>query len=206
MCVACLCCINRGCFCINISPCICALLTTLRCWYCRSALTERKTMTTMKLVCLLPTEQVLSCIALYCIAHPDELTGDWSSHDRHSVRWDSSRVRASSLLLTSGALTLSRTYYLASHFMVYADSHVVYCSFAVAVKMGATKKQFDECVAIHPSAAEELVTVIILHYHLHFLFSHTGLWRCANWPCYWLDHTNEGSRCRSIFVFCCFFW
>uniref|UniRef100_A0A915EHE4 Pyridine nucleotide-disulphide oxidoreductase dimerisation domain-containing protein n=1 Tax=Ditylenchus dipsaci TaxID=166011 RepID=A0A915EHE4_9BILA len=31
--------------------------------------------------------------------------------------------------------------------------------FAVAVKMGATKKQFDECVAIHPTGSEELVTM-----------------------------------------------
>lgn len=30
--------------------------------------------------------------------------------------------------------------------------------FAVAVKMGATKKQFDDTVAIHPTSAEELVT------------------------------------------------
>jgi len=31
--------------------------------------------------------------------------------------------------------------------------------FGVAVKMGATKAQFDSCVAIHPTAAEELVTL-----------------------------------------------
>jgi glutathione reductase (NADPH) len=31
--------------------------------------------------------------------------------------------------------------------------------FGVAVKMGATKKDFDSCVAIHPTAAEELVTM-----------------------------------------------
>ena len=31
--------------------------------------------------------------------------------------------------------------------------------FAVAVKMGATKRDFDSCVAIHPTAAEELVTM-----------------------------------------------
>ncbi|MDC9727399.1 MAG: hypothetical protein PSN35_06160, partial [Candidatus Thioglobus sp.] len=30
---------------------------------------------------------------------------------------------------------------------------------AVAIKMGATKKQFDDTVAIHPSSAEELVTL-----------------------------------------------
>lgn len=31
--------------------------------------------------------------------------------------------------------------------------------FAVAVKMGATKADFDNAVAIHPTAAEELVTL-----------------------------------------------
>ena len=31
--------------------------------------------------------------------------------------------------------------------------------FAVAVKMGATKADFDSTIAIHPSSAEELVTM-----------------------------------------------
>jgi glutathione reductase (NADPH) len=31
--------------------------------------------------------------------------------------------------------------------------------FAVAVRMGATKRDFDETVAIHPTSAEELVTL-----------------------------------------------
>ena len=31
--------------------------------------------------------------------------------------------------------------------------------FAVALKMGATKADLDNCVAIHPTAAEELVTM-----------------------------------------------
>jgi len=31
--------------------------------------------------------------------------------------------------------------------------------FGVAVKMGATKADFDSCVAIHPTASEELVTM-----------------------------------------------
>ena len=30
--------------------------------------------------------------------------------------------------------------------------------FSVAVKMGATKKDFDNTVAIHPTSSEELVT------------------------------------------------
>jgi glutathione reductase (NADPH) len=31
--------------------------------------------------------------------------------------------------------------------------------FAVAVKMGATKQDFDNCIAIHPTSSEELVTM-----------------------------------------------
>lgn len=31
--------------------------------------------------------------------------------------------------------------------------------FGVAVKMGATKADFDNCVAIHPTSAEEFVTM-----------------------------------------------
>ena len=31
--------------------------------------------------------------------------------------------------------------------------------FAVAVKMGATKADFDNCVAIHPTSSEEFVTM-----------------------------------------------
>ena len=32
--------------------------------------------------------------------------------------------------------------------------------FSVAVKMGATKKDFDNTVAIHPTSSEELVTLV----------------------------------------------
>ena len=32
--------------------------------------------------------------------------------------------------------------------------------FAVAVKMGATKQDFDNTVAIHPTSSEELVTLV----------------------------------------------
>ena len=31
--------------------------------------------------------------------------------------------------------------------------------FGVAIKMGATKADFDNCVAIHPTASEEFVTM-----------------------------------------------
>ncbi|CAJ0945676.1 unnamed protein product, partial [Mesorhabditis belari] len=40
-----------------------------------------------------------------------------------------------------------------------AGSDEMLQGFAVAVKMGATKKQFDDTIAIHPTSAEELVTL-----------------------------------------------
>jgi len=43
--------------------------------------------------------------------------------------------------------------------MVGADSAEIIQSLAVAVKLGATKQQFDQTVALHPTAAEEFVTM-----------------------------------------------
>ena len=36
---------------------------------------------------------------------------------------------------------------------------MLFRSLAIAVKCGATKKQFDQTVGIHPTAAEEFVTM-----------------------------------------------
>ena len=44
------------------------------------------------------------------------------------------------------------------HILGKATSEILQ-GFGVAVKMGATKKDFDSCVAIHPTSAEELVTL-----------------------------------------------
>ncbi len=43
--------------------------------------------------------------------------------------------------------------------MVGLDSPEIIQAIAIAVKMGATKQQFDETVAVHPTAAEEFVTM-----------------------------------------------
>jgi glutathione reductase (NADPH) len=43
--------------------------------------------------------------------------------------------------------------------MLGPDAPEIIQSLAVAVKMGATKQQFDETVAVHPTAAEEFVTM-----------------------------------------------
>ncbi|KAL9097237.1 MAG: hypothetical protein Q9165_000664 [Trypethelium subeluteriae] len=44
------------------------------------------------------------------------------------------------------------------HIMGLGSSEILQ-GFGVAIKMGATKKDFDRCVAIHPTSAEELVTL-----------------------------------------------
>ena len=38
-------------------------------------------------------------------------------------------------------------------------SNPCFQGFGVAIRMGATKKDFDNVVAIHPTSAEELVTL-----------------------------------------------
>ena len=43
--------------------------------------------------------------------------------------------------------------------MIGMGSDEVLQGFGVAMKMGATKLDFDNCVAIHPTAAEEMVTL-----------------------------------------------
>jgi glutathione reductase (NADPH) len=43
--------------------------------------------------------------------------------------------------------------------VVGADAAEMVQGFAVAVRCGATKAQFDSTIGIHPTAAEELVTM-----------------------------------------------
>ena len=43
--------------------------------------------------------------------------------------------------------------------MVGAGSDEILQGFAVAIRLGATKEDFDATIAIHPTAAEELVTM-----------------------------------------------
>jgi glutathione reductase (NADPH) len=43
--------------------------------------------------------------------------------------------------------------------MVGVDSPEIMQGLAIALRCGATKKQFDSTIGIHPSAAEEFVTM-----------------------------------------------
>ena len=45
------------------------------------------------------------------------------------------------------------------HDVILGGNRIHYTNFAVAIKMGATKQDFDNTVAIHPCSAEELVTM-----------------------------------------------
>ena len=88
-----------------------------------AALTERKTFTSMKLVCVLPEERVCENSAL-----------------------DEARI----IIFFAQIVGLH---------IIGIGADEMLQGFAVAVKMGATKADFDSCVAIHPTAAEELVTM-----------------------------------------------
>lgn len=44
--------------------------------------------------------------------------------------------------------------------MIGMNSDEILQGFGVAMKMGATKADFDRCIAIHPTSAEELVTLV----------------------------------------------
>ena len=48
--------------------------------------------------------------------------------------------------------------WLGAH-MIGADAGEVIQGIAIAVKLGATKAQFDATIGIHPTAAEEFVTM-----------------------------------------------
>ena len=56
-------------------------------------------------------------------------------------------------------LRLSTSFFPVNQPMLGMASDEVIQGFAVAMKMGCTKADLDSCIAIHPSAAEELVTL-----------------------------------------------
>lgn len=64
------------------------------------------------------------------------------------------KVRASMKLVTVGAAEK-----IVGLHVIGAGADEMLQGFAVAVHMGATKKQFDDTVAIHPTSSEELVTM-----------------------------------------------
>lgn len=97
------------------------------------AITQRKSLTRMKLVCVLPEEKVKSIII--------------------HLGMDEIFVR--------GYFSYTLFFFLkvVGLHMIGLMCDEILQGFAVAIKMGATKQQFDDCVAIHPTSAEELVTL-----------------------------------------------
>lgn len=94
------------------------------------SMTTHKTKTHMKLVCLLPDEKVIG------------------------VRNETPKRK-----LCVPRFLLSHFFFLIQLHSYGLGSDELLQGFALAVKMGATKKQFDSIVAIHPTAAEEFVTM-----------------------------------------------
>ena len=64
------------------------------------------------------------------------------------------KVRAEMKLVTAGP----ERRIVGAH-VIGAGADEMLQGFAVAVRMGATKKDFDDTVAIHPTSAEEFVTM-----------------------------------------------
>jgi hypothetical protein len=51
------------------------------------------------------------------------------------------------------------TFFSCSNAVIGMGADEMLQGFGIALKMGATKADFDSCVAIHPTAAEEFVTL-----------------------------------------------
>jgi len=103
---------------------------------------DEKPKTAMKLVCLLPDEKVVGLHSIGASAtdtppapnppSPPPLFSSPPAHPHVCMQFSTSSGMGSDELLQG---------------------------FGVAMKMGATKADFDSCVALHPTAAEEMVTM-----------------------------------------------
>lgn len=109
-------------------------------------------------------------IATVVFSHPPIGTIGLTESEANE-QFEQVKIYTSSFTPMSDVLLTQQTTTALKLVCVGADEKVVGChiighgademlqGFAVAIKMGATKKQFDDTVAIHPSSAEELVTM-----------------------------------------------
>ena len=67
--------------------------------------------------------------------------------------------------------------------------------FGVAVKMGATKKDFDNCVAIHPTSRWQKTKMIMFHSFVHLLIPINTVLS------YQFTTSTEGQKCISFDIF-----
>jgi glutathione reductase (NADPH) len=111
------------------------------------------------------------CIPTVIFSHPPIGTVGLSEVEAHARYGDDVRIYESKFTPMFHAVTERRVPSQVKLVTVGAQEKVVGChvighgademmqGFAVAVRMGATKRDFDDTVAIHPTSAEELVTL-----------------------------------------------
>jgi glutathione reductase (NADPH) len=57
-------------------------------------------------------------------------------------------------------ITLKKSQKIIGCYLLDPKADEILQGFAAAIKMGATKKDFDNVIAIHPSSAEELIGMV----------------------------------------------
>jgi glutathione reductase (NADPH) len=111
------------------------------------------------------------CIPTVIFSHPPIGTVGLSEPEAHALHGDAVRIYEGRFTPMYHALTERKVPAAVKLVTVGDDERIVGChvighgademlqGFAVAVKMGARKRDFDDTVAIHPTTAEELVTL-----------------------------------------------
>ena len=104
-------------------------------------------------------------------SHPPLGAVGLTEQQARELHGDAVKVYQSSFTPMYHAITRSKTVAAMKLVTLGRDEKVIGChvighgademlqGFAVAIKMGATKADFDQTVAIHPTSAEELVTL-----------------------------------------------
>jgi len=112
-----------------------------------------------------------SNIATVVFTHPPIGTVGMSEHEARITHGDAVKVYVADFTPMYHALTARKTHTDMKLVCVGPAERIVGChvigtgademlqGFAVAIRMGATKRDFDDTVAIHPTSAEELVTM-----------------------------------------------
>ncbi len=112
------------------------------------------------------------CIPTVVFSHPPIGTVGLTEVEAHAAHGKDVQVFKSTFTPMYHALTARRIRAAMKLVTVGEDQKVVGChvigpgademlqGFAVAVRMGATKRDFDDTVAIHPTSAEEFVTMV----------------------------------------------
>jgi hypothetical protein len=135
------------------------------------AVCERKTKTSMKLVTVKSQDEKVVGVHIIGIGADEMLQGAHAHARSHAVSRPCPRLRRGVARCcgrdqASASATRMRRARTDAEVRTRAARVPRLCpplhagaGFGVAVKMGATKKDFDNCVAIHPTASEELVTM-----------------------------------------------